>query len=122
MPRSARVFGEGEGPDAKGAEPGGRKHEALDQQALTAHLCSAKDPNLYSCGLPPVLLGSQGKSGRSGPAESLQFYLLDKLGFHRDFFKGKHMLLASKEFQATSLESRSLDFQNHSILGIQNPS
>lgn len=45
MPRSARVFGEGEGPDAKGAEPGGRKHEALDQQALTAHLCSAKDPN-----------------------------------------------------------------------------
>lgn len=57
---------------------------------------------LYSCGLPPVLLGSQGRSGQSGPAESLQFYLLDKLGFHKDFFKGKHMLLASKEFQATS--------------------
>ena len=32
------------------------------------------------------------------------------------------MLLASEEFQAASLESRSLDFQNHSILGIQNPS
>ena len=77
---------------------------------------------LYSCGLPPVLLGSQGRSGQSGPAESLQFYLLDKLGFHGHFLKGKHMLLASEEFQAASLESRSLDFQNHSILGIQNPS
>jgi len=91
-------------------------------RALQLSSAQPRTQILYSCGLPPVLLGSQGRSGQSGPAESLQFYLLGKLGFHGHFLKGKHMLLASEEFQAASLESRSLDFQNHSILGIQNPS
>lgn len=69
MPRSARVFGEGEGPDVEGAEPRRRKHEALDQQGVTAQLCSAKDPNSLQLWPSTCSPRISGKIGLVGPCK-----------------------------------------------------
>lgn len=75
MPRSARSLGEGEGPDEGAELEGGNAgagptgpYSFTSAQPRTriftavAFTCSAR---------------ISGKIGRSGPAESLQFYLLD---------------------------------------------